>query len=198
MLTEIQLNKLRKENQEGIVDNCEKLFNDAEYKISEVVENTTSDFRSATNAAERMVGKNLLSSFVMTLVLLAAAIGGYLYVQNYKDGTKIAETKAVEALALERAKFDEEIEIAWMKLDDEIESKKKQIEQEAISEYKNSVLYREDACKLVASNISKVDYLHYMYIYIKSDDIKKYSEVKSFYNDFIKRGHEQYKRNEKK
>lgn len=123
-----------------------------------------------------MIYKNLLFSFIASIVLLAAAICGYLFVQNYRDGTKIAQAKAVEALAEERAR----------------------IEQEAVASYKKSDSYREDACKLVASNINKIDCLHYMYIYIKSDDIKAYPEVKSFYNDFLKRGHEQYKRNQKK
>ena len=169
-----------------IADKCSKLFYDAENKISQVVENTTADFKSATKIAKRMVGKNLFFSFVVSLVLLAAAIGGFLYVQNYRDGTKIAEAKAVEALAEEREKFRKEIATT-----------KNQIEQEAILAYKGSSSYREDACKLVASNISKIDFLHYMYIYIKSDDIEKYPEIKRFYNDFLKRGYEQYKRNYK-
>ena len=59
--------------------------------------------------AEKMIGKNLLFSFVASIVLLAAAIGGYLYIQNYRDGTKIAEAKAIEALATEREKLNNEL-----------------------------------------------------------------------------------------
>lgn len=181
--TETQLSKLRKENQEDIVDKCTSLFKQAEKKISQVVNDTTNDFKNAAKMAEKMIGKNLLFSFVASIVLLAAAIGGYLYIQNYRDGTKIAEAKAIEALATEREK-----------LNNELAAKKKQIEQNAILSYKESDSYREDACKLVASNIGKIDCLHYMYTYIKSDDIKKYPEVKSFYNNFLKRGNEQYKK----
>lgn len=162
------------------------------------MESSTDGLKDATKTAERMMGKNLLFNFISSIVLLAAAIGGYLYVQNYRDGTKIAEAKAVEALAEERVKFEAEMKESLRKMNIEIDSKKKQIEQNAIESYKGSDLYREDACKLVASNLSKVDCLHYMYTYIKSDDIKVYPEIKSFYNDFLKRGHEQYKRNQKK
>lgn len=115
----------------AIVDNCEKLFGGVESKISKIVKTTTTDFRIATKAAERMIGKNILFSFVMSLVLLAAAMGGYLFAQNYRDGTKIAEAKAVEALAEERAKFEAEIKAT-----------KKQIEQNAIASYKKSDSYR--------------------------------------------------------
>lgn len=148
------------------------MFENAKNKITNAVENTTSDFKEATKIAKKMIGKNLLFSFLSSLVLLAAALGGYLYIQNYRDGTKIAEAKAVEALA---------------------EAKKK-IEQEAVAAYKSSDAYREDACKLVASNISKIDCLHYMYIYIKSDDIKKYPAVKSLYDDLLVVGHKEYKK----
>lgn len=130
-----------------------------------------------------MIGKNLLLNFVCSLILLCAGIAGCLYIQNYRDGTKIAELKAIEALEKEREKIDNELAF-----------KKKQIELNAISSYKQSDSYREDACKLVASNICKVDYLQYMYTYIKSDDINRYPEVKRFYNDFLKRGHEEYKK----
>lgn len=182
-LTEFQLNKFQKANQEAIADRCASLFEQAEKEIFRVVDDTTNDFKNAAKMAEKMIGKNLLFSFVSSIVLLATAIGGYLYVQNYRDGTKIAEAKAVEALATEREK-----------LNNELAAKKKQIEQNAIVAYKNSDSYREDACKLVASNIIKLDCIHYMYTYIKSEDIKKIPELKSFYNDFLKRGNEQHKK----
>lgn len=147
------------------------------------MERTTCNFKKASKLAEKMIGKNLLLNFVCSLILLCAGIAGCLYIQNYRDGTKIAELKAIEALEKEREKIDNELAF-----------KKKQIELNAISSYKQSDSYREDACKLVASNICKVDYLQYMYTYIKSDDINRYPEVKRFYNDFLKRGHEEYKK----
>ncbi|WP_298534645.1 hypothetical protein [uncultured Treponema sp.] len=179
----------------AITDKCKKLFEGAESRISEIVENTSDDFRSAANAAGKLIVKNLLFNFVTSLVLVAVAIGGYIYVQNYRDGTRIAEAKAVEALAEERAKFADEMEIERTKLENEIALKKRLIEQNAIASYKNSESYREDACRFVASNICNIYCLQYMYIYIKSNDIKKYPELKSFYNDFIKRGYKEYKKN---
>lgn len=179
----------------AIIDKCTELFEDTESRISEIVENTTDDFISVTNEAGKLIVKNLLFNFVTSLVLLAVAIGGYLYVQNYRDGTKIAEAKAVEALAEERAKFDEEMKIERTKLENEIAVEKALIARNAVVSYKNSESYREDACRFVASNICNIYCLQYMYIYIKSDDIKKYPELKSFYNDFIKRGYKEYKKN---
>lgn len=118
-----------------------------------------------------MIVKNLLLSFAASIVLIAGSIGGLLYVQNYKDGTEIARAKAIETLASEREK----------------------IEVEAVKVYKASDDYREDACKLVAENITKVDCLHYMYVYIRSEDIKKYAPIKSFYNEVLKEANKQYK-----
>ena len=177
----------------AIIDKCTELFEGAERRISEIVENTSDDFRSATNAAGKLIVKNLLFNFVTSLVLVAVAIGGYIYVQNYRDGTRIAEAKAVEALAEEREKFADEMEIERTKLENEIALKKRLIERNAVASYKDSESYREDACRFVASNIRKIDCLHYMYIYTKADDIKAYPEIRSFYNDFLKKGHEQYK-----
>lgn len=182
--TEGLLNKLVNENQKDTISANKRLFENAEKQIVDAVESTTSNFKKASKLAERMIGKNLLFNFVCALVLLCVGIAGCLYVQSYRDGTKIAETKAVEALVKEREK-----------LDNELAFKKKQIELNAIASYKHSDSYREDACKLVASNIGRTDCLHYMYIYIKSDDINRYPEVKRFYTDFLKRGHKQYKKN---
>ena len=52
--TETQLSKLRKENQEDIVDKCTSLFKQAEKKISQVVNDTTNDFKNAAKMAEKM------------------------------------------------------------------------------------------------------------------------------------------------
>ncbi len=177
------MNKVQIENQKNIVSANKRIFENTGRQIIDVVESTTINFEKASKLTDRLNGKNLLSNFVCALVLLGAAIGGYRYVQNYRDGTKIAERKAVEALVKEREK-----------LENELAFKKEQIELNAISSYKQSASYREDACKLVASNISKLDCIHYMYIYIKSEDIKKYSAVRTFYNDFLLDGNREYKK----
>ncbi len=177
------MRKLEEETETVILGNCKTIFVDSEKSISEIINNSTAELKNTVKATKWMMAKNLIYSFATTIVLLAGAIGGCLYIQNYKDGTKIAEAKAVEALAEERAKLEKEL-IA----------KKKEIELDAISIYKESDGYREDACKLVASNITKLDYLHYMYIYIKSDDIKQYKGIKDFYNNFLTEGHKQYKK----
>ena len=136
------MNNLQNQSQKNIVFATKRFFEDAEKQIVEVVDKTTCNFKKSSKLAERMIGKNLLLNFVCSLVLLCSGIAGCLYVLNYSDGTKIAEAKAVEALVKEREK-----------LDNEFAFKKKQIELNAIASYKQSDSYREDACKLVASNI---------------------------------------------
>lgn len=168
---EIQLNKFQKETLMAIVGKCSKLFDSAEKNISETVISTTKDFNRSTKVVKKLIGKNLLFSFVAAIVLVVTTIGGYALVQNYKGGTKMAKAKAMEVLSAEQAK----------------------IEQNAVEAYKNSVLYKEDACKVVAGNISKLEFIHYLYVFIRSEDIEKYPAISSFYNNYLSEGNKEYK-----
>ena len=93
----------------AIVADCNSLFKKVENRISEIIDKTSEKFKGVKKAAEKMIGKNLLFNFVCAIVLFVAVNCFHVYIQNYRDGTEIAEAKAVEALAEERAKFESEI-----------------------------------------------------------------------------------------
>ena len=173
--TEILLRSLKQDAGMAIADKCELYFKNSELSIQKILNKFTGQLKVATGLASKLMLKNLLLSFAASFILLVGAIGGLLYIQNYKDGTQIAEQKAEETLASER----------------------KKIEQDAIEAYKKSGDYKEDACKLVAENITKLEYLHYLHKYIRSDDIKSHIEVRDFYNSLLKEGNKQYKENKK-
>lgn len=117
--------------------------------------------------------KNIFYSAGLTLLLLLVAVGGILFVWKWHDGTKIAE----------------------MRIEKMLEAEKEDIKKKAVADYKASSEFREDACREVAENISKLDTLHYLNKYIKSSTVNDYPALKTFYKDFIKSGDEQYKKN---
>lgn len=148
-----------------------------------MIDKTSEKFEGVKNGAEKIIGKNLLFNFICAIVLFVAVSCFYVYIQNYRDGTEIAEAKAVEALAEERAKFEAEML-----------AERAKIQQEAVADYKKTALYREEACKYVASNIKNLECMNYMYTYIKSADIENYPAVRDFYNNFLKQANDHYRK----
>lgn len=156
------MHRLKKENQEVIVDDCKTLFQNAEKTIAGIIVHTTNRFKDASKAAEKIVLKNLILNFVCSIVLVAGTIAGYLYVQNYRDGTKIAEAKAVEALEEERTKLENEFDL-----------KKKEIETAAVKAYKNSNDFVIDGATYVANNFYQLRILETFYLEMPIEQKKK-------------------------
>lgn len=189
---DIQINSLRQELPKVSIDNCKKITENACDAIEKKIDENTNKLDEATSELTDKRYHYVFFSFVLSIILVAASFFGLLYLQNYRDGMAIAEAKAEEVLADERMKFENEMEAARNKLANDMQLIKTQIENDAVLTYVNSKKYREDACKLVASNISNLDVCYYLYIYTKSKDIEKYKQIKAFYYDYLKSGYQQY------
>lgn len=185
---------MKEKSQEDIHANCELIISSAKEEIQEAINESTSDLHEATRTIRNNSTHNSLLNFVCAIIVLLAAICGLTYAQNYRDGTAIAEAKAVEALAAEREKFEEEMKIERYNLKTELAQERDQIEEDAINEYKESNVFREDASKFVAYNITTLDVGYYLYTYTKSEDIKSWPQIKEFYNKFLKGSYNEYKK----
>ena len=184
---------MKEKSQEDIHANCDQIISSAKEEIQKAINESTSDLHEATRTIRSKSTHNSLLNFVCAIIVLVAAICGLTYAQNYRDGTAIAEAKAVEALAAEREKFEEEMKTAKADFEIELYSQRIQLKNDAVLEYKESSQFTEDSCKNVAEHITKIAYLYYLNNYIHSEDIENYAELKSFYNDFIKRGANVYR-----
>ena len=123
--TEKQIRVMKLYAEKQINDDCKHLFENAEKSVIAVFNKNAATFNNASKVSLKLICKNLLVNFLVSIVLLAAATGGILFVQNYKDGTKIAKEKAIEVLAKE----------------------KETIGKDAINLYKKSSEFREDATR---------------------------------------------------
>lgn len=139
--------------------------------INKKLSGSVSQVLTASQNLEFKSRKNIFYSAGLTLLLLLVAVGGILFVLKWHDGTKIAE----------------------MRIEKMLESERADIQKKAVEDYRNSYQFREDACREVSENISKLDTLHYLNKYIKSSTVNEYPALKTFYKDFIKQGAEQYK-----
>lgn len=191
---EKQIAKLKKETQEAVECSLET----ATDEIKKVIHKNVFELNNATAKVAKSSGKNLLFNFVCAIILTVAAICAYVYAQNYRDGTAIAEAKAVEALAAERAKFAKEMEDERAEMEIEFSDREEEIREEAVESYKKTDKFREDACKEVALNIRYTSTEYYLYKYMRSIDLDEYSELNTFYNSFLNKGWNQYKKSQKK
>ncbi len=188
------LNNLTQTAQKDIPASCNKIVSSAKATIKDTINESITDLKTTTKIIKRNIVKNLLFNFICAIVLVGFACFGVLYIQNYRDGSKIAEAKAMEALAEERSKFEKEMVDAQKNLEAELYVQKTKIENDAILNYKNSEQYIEDSCKNVAENIKKLKYINYLNTYVRKEDIKTYPALKNFYQDFIKEGALEYKK----
>lgn len=177
------LNNLTQTAQKDIPASCNKIVSSAKANIKDAINESITDLKTTTKIIKRNIVRNLLSNFIGAIVLVGFACFGVLYIQNYRDGSAIAEAKAVEALAEERSKMESELYAKQIK-----------IENDAILNYKNSEQFIEDSCKNVAENIKKLKYINYLNTYVRKEDIKTYPALKNFYQDFIKEGALEYKK----
>ncbi len=191
---ETLVTKLKTETQEAVEGSLET----ATDEIKKVIHENVIELNNATAKVAKSSGKNLLFNFACAIILTVAAICAYVYAQNYRDGTAIAEAKAVEALAAERAKFAKEMEDEKVAMEIEFSNREDKIREEAVESYKKTEQFREEACKEVALNIRYTNTEYYLYKYIRSTDLNEYSELNTFYNSFLKRGWNQYKKSQKK
>lgn len=143
--------------------------------INKKLSGSVAQVLTASQNLEFKSRKNIFYSAGLTLLLLLVAVGGILFVWKWHDGTKIAE----------------------MRIEKMLEAEKEDIKKKAVADYKASSEFREDACREVAENISKLDTLHYLNKYIKSSTVNDYPALKTFYKDFIKSGDEEYKKYKK-
>ena len=185
---------MKTETQEAVEGSLET----ATDEIKKVIHENVIELNNATAKVAKSSGKNLLFNFACAIILTVAAICAYVYAQNYRDGTAIAEAKAVEALATERAKFAKEMEDEKVAMEIEFSNREDKIREEAVESYKKTEQFREEACKEVALNIRYTNTEYYLYKYIRSTDLNEYSELNTFYNSFLKRGWNQYKKSQKK
>lgn len=155
--------------------NCKKLFESAEESVTEVIQKNIASLDKSAKKLSRISIRNIFGNFFSSIVLVALIIFATIYAYNFRDGTKIAEAKAAEALAEE----------------------KERIGNEAVEAYKKSSEYGEDACKFVAENISYIECGYYLYKYMRSNDIKKYPQIENFYKNYLKEGYKQYKEKKK-
>ena len=188
------LNNLTQATQKDIPASCNKIVSSAKANIKDAINESITDLKTTTKIIKRNIVRNLLSNFIGAIVLVGFACFGVLYIQNYRDGSKIAEAKAMEALAEERSKFEKEMVDAQKNLEAELYVQKTKIENDAILNYKNSEQFIEDSCKNVAENIKKLKYINYLNTYVRKEDIKTYPALKNFYQDFIKEGALEYKK----
>ena len=188
------LSNLTQTAENDIPASCNEIVSSAKANIKDSINESITDLKTATKMVKRNIVRNLLLNFICAIVLVGFACFGILYIQNYRDGSKIAEAKAVEALAEERSKFEKEMVDVKKNLEAELYVQKTKIENDAVLNYKNSEQFIEDSCKNVAENIKYLNYLNYLNIYIRSEDIKKYPSIKAFYQDFIKVGALEYKK----
>lgn len=188
------INQIKKQTKEDIKDSCSEIVTTAKEEIQKAIDESTSDLHEATVTVRNNSTKNTLLNFVCAIVLCVAATCGITYAQNYRDGTAIAEAKSVEALAAERAKFAEEMKTEKLNLKTKLAQERNRIEENAINDYKASIVFREDASKFVAYNITKLDVGYYLYTYTKSEDIKNWKEIKTFYKEYLKGSFDEYKK----
>ncbi len=162
---------------------CKNLLENAEKKVSKAINDNVLQLNQAVTLVKKNYKKNLLYNFLVVIVLLIFSIAGITYFQNYRDGISIARQKAEEVLETER-----------LRLENELSEKENQIEQNAVITYKNSKAFREDSCKFVANNITKLECGYYLFKYTKSEDIKKWPQIKFFYKNFLEDSYIDYKK----
>lgn len=167
-------------------------------EIKKVIHENVIELNNATAKVAKSSGKNLLFNFACAIILTVAAICAYVYAQNYRDGTAIAEAKAVEALAAERAKFAKEMEDEKVAMEIEFSNREDKIREEAVADYKKSTAFREDSCKHVAQTIAKLDTGYYLHKYLRSDDLKEWKDLKKFDDTYLKDSWNQYRESQKK
>lgn len=136
---------------------------------------STKNLDSITKIIKKTLVRNLLSTFLLAIIVVISSICFLTYSENYKDGTAIAEAKAVEALNSERER----------------------IGREAINSYKASNNFIEDACKSVAENIGTLEYMYFLNSYIPGKQKEKYPAVKKFCNEYLVFGASQYREKKK-
>lgn len=136
---------------------------------------STKNLDSITKIIKKTLVRNLLGTFLCAIIIVIGSICFLTYSQNYKDGTAIAEAKAVEALNSERER----------------------IGREAINSYKASNNFIEDSCKSVAENIGTLEYMYFLNSYIPSKQKEKYPAVKKFCNEYLVFGASQYREKKK-
>ena len=134
------------------------------------------------------------------MLLCAASFLAINYTVGYVKGVNNARSEATEILEIDREKIQQEAIENYKNSDKFLKDaygKRTKIEEEAIKNYKNTDRFREDACIEVASNIryTKTDY--FLYKYMRSTDLNEYSELKEFYDSFLKRGWKKYKEDSK-
>ena len=170
-----ELNESVKKTQGEIQNQITAIADGVGKDISKKLNLSVSEVLTAAQNLRIKSRKNIFYSAGLTLLLLLVAVGGILFVWKWHDGTKIAE----------------------MRIEKMLESERADIQKKAVEDYRNSYQFREDACREVSENISKLDTLHYLNKYIKSSTVSEYPALKSFYKDFIKSGDEQYKKSNK-
>lgn len=177
----------------SIGNGCERIENSVstvDDKIETAVNKSSAKLDEAASRLNLFTVKNILLNFVIAIVLTGVSIAAFMYAQNYRDGTKIAEEKAVEALAAERSKLEEEFEIERGKLLEDLVRQRRQIEKDAVAEYKSSNDFVIDGATYVANNIYDWPVLETLY---QEMPIKKKKDLKLY--DILNDAHKEYKKN---
>ena len=170
-----QVEKLETQTKTYLESECNSIVSTTKNEMLKAVGQSTKNLDLITKIIKKTLVRNLLGTFLCAIIVVISSICFLTYFQNYKDGTAIAEAKAVEALNSERER----------------------IGREAINSYKASNQFTEDSCKSVAENIGTLEYMYFLNSYIPSKQKEKYPAVKKFCNEYLVFGASQYREKKK-